>query len=111
MRLRRSSTQVLASRLAEVLRIRHANGSFTRWLDILKNTDVLVLDDWSLVGMDAQSRTDLLEVIDDRAGKKATVITSQLPIEHRHEWIGYATVMGESLRKDKPNLKKKEKQS
>lgn len=51
-----------------------------------------MLDDWGLVGMDAQTRTDLLEMIDDRAGRKATVITSQLPIEHWHEWIGDATV-------------------
>ena len=114
-------------RLAEELRIRHANGTFTRWLDILKNTDVLVLDDWGLVGMDAQTRTDLLEMIDDRAGRKATVITSQLPIEHWHEWIGDATVAdamldrimqnhhrltltGESLRKARPSQKREENQ-
>ena len=114
-------------RLGEELRIRHANGTFTRWLDILKNTDVLVLDDWGLVGMDAQTRTDLLEMIDDRAGRKATVITSQLPIEHWHEWIGDATVAdamldrimqnhhrltltGESLRKARPSQKREENQ-
>jgi DNA replication protein DnaC len=57
-----------------------------------KNTDMLVLDDWGLVGMDAQTRTVLLEMIDDRADRKATVINSQLPIEHWHEWIGDATV-------------------
>jgi DNA replication protein DnaC len=112
-------------RLVEELRIRHANGTFTRWLEILKNTDVLVLDDWGLVGMDAHTRTDLLEMIDDRAGRKATVISSQLPIEHWHEWIGDATVAdamldrimqshhrltltGESLRKAKPSQKKEE---
>ena len=112
-------------RLAEELRIRHANGTFTRWLDVLKNTDVLVLDDWGLVGMDAQTRTDLLEMIDDRAGRKATVITSQLPIEHWHEWIGDATVAdamldrimqnnhrltltGESLRKTKTSQQREE---
>jgi hypothetical protein len=37
-------------RLAEELRIRHANGTFTRWLDTLKNTDVLLLDDWGMAG-------------------------------------------------------------
>jgi DNA replication protein DnaC len=64
-------------------------------------------------------------MIDDRAGRKATIITSQLPIEHWHEWIGDATVadamldrimqnhhrltlMGESLRKAKPSQKKEE---
>ena len=61
----RLQTKPIPLRLAEELRIRHANGTFTRWLDILKNTDVLVLDDWGLVGMDAQTRTDLLEMIDD----------------------------------------------
>ena len=106
-------------RLAEELRIRHANGTFTTWLDTLKSTDVLLLDDWGMVGMDAHTRSDLLEIIDDRAGRKATIITSQLPIEHWHEWIGEATVAdamldrimqshhrltlaGESLRKSKP---------
>jgi DNA replication protein DnaC len=79
-------------RLAEELRIRHANGTFTRWLEVLKNTEVLLLDDWGMVAMDAQTRADLLEIIDDRAGTRATIITSQLPIEHWHEWIGDATV-------------------
>ncbi|WP_426146348.1 ATP-binding protein, partial [Polaromonas sp. DSR2-3-2] len=35
--------------------------------------------------MDSQTRADLLEIIDDRASQRATVITSQLPIEHWHE--------------------------
>ncbi len=51
-----------------------------------------MLDDWGLLGMDAQTRTDLLEMNNDRAGRKATAFTSQLPIEHWHEWIGDAKV-------------------
>ena len=79
-------------RLGEQLRIRHANGTFTRWLETLKNTDVLLLDDWGMTAMDASTRADLLEIIDDRASVRATIITSQLPIEHWHEWIGDATI-------------------
>ena len=79
-------------RLSEELHIRHANGTFTRWLETLKNTDVLLLDDWGMTAMDAQTRADLLEIIDDRANVRATIITSQLPIEHWHEWIGDATI-------------------
>jgi DNA replication protein DnaC len=33
-----------------------------------------------------------MEIIDDRAASKATIITSQLPIEHWHAWIGDATI-------------------
>jgi hypothetical protein len=38
------------------------------------------------------TRSDLLEIIDDRAANKATIITSQLPIDHWHAWIGDATI-------------------
>ena len=38
------------------------------------------------------TRSDLLEIIDDRAGTRATIVTSQLPVEHWHAWIGDATI-------------------
>jgi len=79
-------------RLGEELRVRHGSGTFGKWLLTLAKTDVLVLDDWGMAGIDAQTRSDLLEMIDDRAGNKATIITSQLPTEHWHSWIGDATI-------------------
>lgn len=42
--------------------------------------------------IDSMTRSDLLEIIDDRAANKATIITSQLPVEHWHAWIGDATI-------------------
>lgn len=79
-------------RLPEELRIRHGSGAFGKWLIQLAKTDVVVLDDWGMGAIDSMTRSDLLEVIDDRAGRKATIITSQLPIEHWHAWIGDATI-------------------
>ena len=79
-------------RLGEELRIRHANVTFGKWLEQIRKTDVLLLDDWGMAALDSQSRADLLEIIDDRAASRATIITSQLPIEHWHEWIGNPTV-------------------
>lgn len=112
-------------RMAEDLRIRHASGTFGKWLIQLAKTDVLLLDDWGMGTLDSATRSDLLEIIDDRAGHKATIITSQLPIEHWHAWIGDATIAdaildrilqhthrftltGDSLRQSQPNLEKKE---
>lgn len=106
-------------RLQEELRIRHGSGAFGKWLLQLAKTDVLLLDDWGMGAIDSATRSDLLEIIDDRAANKATIITSQLPIEHWHAWIGDATIAdaildrimqrnhrfeltGESLRRDKP---------
>lgn len=84
-------------RLGEDLRIHHANGTFGKWLDQIRKTAVLLLDDWGMAALDGQSRTDLLEIIDDRASSRATIITSQLPIEHWHEWIGDPTMVDAML--------------
>ena len=123
----RSAFYQRVPRLSEELRIRHGNGTFGKWLIQLAKTDVLLLDDWGMAGLDNQARADLLEIIDDRAASKATIITSQLPIEHWHAWVGDATIAdaildrlmqrnhrftltGESLRQ-KPKPTKKESDS
>ncbi len=113
-------------RLQEELRIRHGSGAFGKWLLQLAKTDVLILDDWGMGAIDSATRSDLLELIDDRAASKATIITSQLPVEHWHAWIGDATIAdaildrimqrnhrftltGDSLRTERPKTAKKEK--
>lgn len=42
------------------------------------------------LAIDSMTRSDLLEIIDARAGNKTTIITSQLPVEHWHARIGDA---------------------
>jgi DNA replication protein DnaC len=79
-------------RMQEEMRMRHGSGAFGKWLLQLAKTDVLVLDDWGMGNLDSMTRSDLLEIIDDRAANKATIITSQLPIDHWHAWIGDATI-------------------
>ncbi len=79
-------------RLFEDLRLAHADGSFPKLLRELAKTDLLLLDDWGLLGLDAPSRRDLLELIDERHAQRATLITSQLPVEHWHDLIGDPTL-------------------
>jgi len=79
-------------RLPEELRVLHGAGGFGKWLVQLARTDVLILDDWGTGNIDAMTRNDLLEIIDDRAGHRATIIAHQLPVEHWHGWIGDATI-------------------
>jgi DNA replication protein DnaC len=87
-----SALYLRTPRLGEELRILHGNGGFTRWLAAVARTDVLVLDDWGMSALDGPTRSDLMEIIDDRAGTRATIVTSQLPVEHWHAWIGDATI-------------------
>lgn len=87
-----SALYLRVPRLQEELRIRHGSGTFGKWLLQLANTNVLLLDDWGMGAIDSATRSDLLEIIDDRSARKATIITSQLPIEHWHAWVGDATI-------------------
>jgi len=87
-----STLYLRTPRLLEQLRIAHGDGSFGRTLQQLAKVDVLILDDWGLAALEENARHDLLEVIDDRAGSRSTVLTSQLPVDHWHGWINDPTV-------------------
>ena len=81
-----------ASRLFETLTIAHGDGSFGKLLIQLAKTDCIIIDDWGLDVLSQKHRNDLLEIIEDRHGNGATLITSQLPIPHWHEAIGDPTL-------------------
>jgi DNA replication protein DnaC len=80
------------TRLLQELRVAHGDGSFGRRLAQLARIDVLVLDDFAGAPMEPGERTDLLELLDDRVGAKATLITSQLAVNKWHAWLDDPTV-------------------
>ena len=81
-----------ASRLYDEMTIARADGTYGRLLDRIAKIDVLILDDWGIAPIESASRQDLLEVIDDRTGQRATIVTSQLPTTRWHDYIGDPTV-------------------
>ncbi len=80
------------TRLMQELRVAHGDGSFSRRLAALARIDVLVLDDFAGAPMEAGERNDLLELLDDRVGAKATLITSQLAVKAWHAWLDDPTM-------------------
>jgi len=78
--------------LFEQLRIAHGDGSYPRLMNQLLKMDLLILDDWGIQKITAAQRQDLMEVIEDRHGRRSTLIASQLPIEHWHDYVGEATL-------------------
>jgi len=81
-----------SSRLLEQLSIAHGDGRFTKLLNQLAKTDVLVLDDWGLESLTLGQRNDVLELMEDRHGNRSTLITSQVPIQKWHAAIGDPTL-------------------
>lgn len=74
------------------LKIKRAEGSLLKFYEKLAKTNLLIIDDFGLSVLDTQSRLDVLELIEDRHGKQATVIASQLPVSDWYEIIGEDTI-------------------
>lgn len=77
--------------LGEELVLARADGSYAKLMQTLARTDLLILDDWGLAPLGDRERRDLLELVEDRVGRRATLVTSQLPVDHWHEMIGDPT--------------------
>ncbi len=108
-------------RLFPELHLAKGDGRYEAILRRLAKTDALILDDWGLFAMNDEARRDCLELLEDRCGKRSTLVTSQIPIQHWHETIGDPTLAdaildrlvhnaykielkGESMRKQKKKL-------
>jgi DNA replication protein DnaC len=78
-------------RLFSELATARGDGSFERLFRKIVRADVLILDDWGPEQMTASQRRDLMEIVDDRYNRKATIVTSQLPVEIWYDIIGDPT--------------------
>lgn len=79
-------------RFLQDLTVAKADGRYGKLMPALAKIDLLLLDDFGLAPLSDEHRHDLLEVIEDRHGRRATMVTSQLPLEHWHEAIGDPTL-------------------
>ena len=79
-------------RFLQELPIAKGDGRYPKLMASLAKTDLLILDDWGLATLNDENRRDLLELLEDRHGRRATIVTSQLPVEHWHEALGNPTL-------------------
>lgn len=68
------------------------DGSIYRLLEQISKTDLLILDDFGLTHLENQQQMDLMEIIEDRHARKATIIASQLPVANWYNIIGEETI-------------------
>jgi len=80
------------TKLFAKLKMMKADGSYLREISRIEKQDLLILDDFGLQPLDNQNRAALMELIEDRHGRKSTIITSQLPVKEWYDVIGEKTV-------------------
>jgi DNA replication protein DnaC len=113
-----------SAKLFSQLKISRADGSYLKLINRLEKQDLLIMDDFGLQPLDEENRLMLLEVIEDRHGRRSTIVTSQLPVIKWHALFGEQTIAdavldrivhtahrlelkGESMRKKKSSQTKK----
>jgi DNA replication protein DnaC len=90
----RDNRSVLYQRLPKLfsdLALARGDGRYARILRALGGVQLLILDDWGLEPLDAAARHDLFEILEERYGRRSTLITSQIPVDKWHDLIGDPT--------------------
>ena len=90
----RDDRSVLYQRVPKLfsnLALARGDGRHERFLRKLGSVQLLILDDWGLEPLDALARHELLEILEERYGRRSTIVTSQLPIASWHHVIADPT--------------------
>jgi DNA replication protein DnaC len=74
------------------LKMSKADGSYMKEVARIERQQLLILDDFGLQPLDTASRAALMELIEDRHGKGALIITSQVPVSKWYDVIGEQTI-------------------
>src|SRR5215472_11767920 len=73
------------------------DGRYARILRSLTGVQLLILDDWRLEPLDASARRDLYEILEERYGRRSTILTGQIPMDKWHAFIGDPTPSSTAL--------------
>jgi DNA replication protein DnaC len=91
----RDNRSVLYQRIPRLfpdLALARGDGRYPRLMRALGGVKLLILDDWGLEPLGPEQRRDLLEIVEDRYGRGATMITSQVPVDRWHDVIADPTL-------------------
>jgi DNA replication protein DnaC len=80
------------SKFLEKISLCKLEGTLLKFLNQIEKTNLLILDDFGLHPMDANARLSLLQILEDRYGKRSTIITSQLPVSAWYQYINESTI-------------------
>ena len=80
------------NRFVEKLALSRIDGTYIKLLNQLEKIPLIILDDFGLAPLDKNTKLSLLQVLEDRYGRKSTIITSQLPTGVWHQYLNEPTL-------------------
>lgn len=86
------TTYLNMNRLIEKVTLSKLDGSYIKLLNHLERQTLIILDDFGLQTLTQEIRLTLLQLLEDRYGKKSIIVTSQLPVAKWYEYIDDPTL-------------------
>ncbi|MGI0021269.1 MAG: IS21-like element helper ATPase IstB [Nitrososphaeraceae archaeon] len=80
------------SKLIEKLKLARIEGNYAKFIEKIDKCDLLILDDFGLSPIDANTRQALMEIVEAKYDKGSIIITSQVPVSQWHQLIGENTI-------------------
>jgi len=74
------------------MKLAKVDPSYPKELARMERQALLIFDDFRIQPLDAPGRTALMEIMEDRHGKRSTIFTSQVPVSQWHDVIGEQTI-------------------
>ena len=86
------TTYLGMNRLIEKITLSKLDGSYLKLLNHLERQSLIILDDFGIHPLNQDVRITLLQLLEDRYGKKSFMITSQLPVSKWYDYINDPTL-------------------
>jgi len=80
------------NRFTEKISLAKLDGSYIKLLNYIEKVPLIIIDDFGLTPLENQVRIALLQLLEDRYGKRSTIITSQLPVNKWYQYINEPTL-------------------
>lgn len=85
------------SKLLEAIDDARVAMTLSKLFDRLGQIDLLIIDDFGVKPLDGQQLLDLMEIIDDRYGRRSTIIASQLPVASWYDVLKKNTTAADAI--------------
>jgi len=80
------------NRFVEQIALAKVDGTFIKWMNRIEKANLIILDDFGLQPLNHQVKLTILQILEDRYGKKSTIISSQLPVAKWYEYLDDSTL-------------------
>ncbi len=84
-------------KLLEQIQLARVEGTIITFFEKIAEIDLLIIDYYGMKILEGQQLLDFMELIEDRHGRKSTIISSQLPVDNWYEVLAKNATIADAI--------------